>query len=199
MAKQHKWQLVSTVTRDFECIIFRGPWRGEYRLCHWECVSFESFQVQWLTEVLPSFSIQPGWIQLVALSCLWSQCTRLFTFWVKIGPCELSREAATISIFGTTEILISQIKKDMIALLFRFSGTIKTFINWIKCLLYTCSLSIIILVSSMVLIIVKNLTNYTIYAKICGHPFKWVDLAISATPIADRCITSSTQPCNPIS
>ena len=32
--------------------------------------------------------------------------------------------------------------------------------------------------------------------KVCGHPFKLVDLAISATPIADRCIKSSTQPCN---
>ena len=31
--------------------------------------------------------------------------------------------------------------------------------------------------------------------KVCGHHFKWVDSAISATPVADRCITSSTEPC----
>ena len=35
-----------------------------------------------------------------------------------------------------------------------------------------------------------------IYTKVCGHPFKFVDLAISATAIADRCIKSSTQSCN---
>jgi hypothetical protein len=28
----------------------------------------------------------------------------------------------------------------------------------------------------------------------CGHPFKWVDSAISATPVADRCIKSSRKP-----
>jgi hypothetical protein len=28
---------------------------------------------------------------------------------------------------------------------------------------------------------------------VCGHPFKWV---VSATPVAYRCIKSSTQPCN---
>ena len=32
--------------------------------------------------------------------------------------------------------------------------------------------------------------------KVCGHPFKLVDSAVSATPVADRCIKSSTQPCN---
>ena len=37
---------------------------------------------------------------------------------------------------------------------------------------------------------------HDIYTKVCGHLFKWVDSAISATPIADRCIKSSTQPCN---
>ena len=36
---------------------------------------------------------------------------------------------------------------------------------------------------------------YYLY-KVCGHPFKLVDSAISATPIADRCVKSSTQPCN---
>jgi hypothetical protein len=35
-----------------------------------------------------------------------------------------------------------------------------------------------------------------IYTKVCGHPFKLVDLAISAIPVADRCITPSTQPCS---
>ena len=35
-----------------------------------------------------------------------------------------------------------------------------------------------------------------VYTKVCGHPFKLVDLAISATPAADRCIKWSTQPCN---
>ena len=38
--------------------------------------------------------------------------------------------------------------------------------------------------------------TYTIYTKVCGHPFKLVDLAISATPVAERCVKSSTQPCN---
>ena len=38
--------------------------------------------------------------------------------------------------------------------------------------------------------------GYTIFTKVCGHPFKLVDLAISATPVADRCIKSSTQQCN---
>jgi hypothetical protein len=28
-----------------------------------------------------------------------------------------------------------------------------------------------------------NLNTYTIYTKVCGHPFKLVDLAISATPL----------------
>jgi hypothetical protein len=37
---------------------------------------------------------------------------------------------------------------------------------------------------------------YTIYTKVCGHPFKLVDLALSATPVADKCMKSSTQPCN---
>ena len=37
---------------------------------------------------------------------------------------------------------------------------------------------------------------YTIYTKVCGQPIKIVDWAISATPIADRSIKSSTQPCN---
>ena len=32
---------------------------------------------------------------------------------------------------------------------------------------------------------------YTIYTKVCGHPFKLVDSAISDTYLADRCITSS--------
>jgi transposase len=39
-------------------------------------------------------------------------------------------------------------------------------------------------------------STYTIYTRVCGHPFKLVDSAISATPVADRCIKSSTQPCN---
>ena len=39
-----------------------------------------------------------------------------------------------------------------------------------------------------------NIQIYTIYAKVCGHPFKFVDSAISAIPVADRCIKSSTQP-----
>ena len=38
--------------------------------------------------------------------------------------------------------------------------------------------------------------RYTTYTKVCGHPFKWVDLDISATPVADRCIKLSTLPCN---
>uniref|UniRef100_A0A4W5KT87 Uncharacterized protein n=1 Tax=Hucho hucho TaxID=62062 RepID=A0A4W5KT87_9TELE len=33
---------------------------------------------------------------------------------------------------------------------------------------------------------------HTIYTKVCGHPFKLVDSAFSATPVADRCIKSST-------
>ena len=37
---------------------------------------------------------------------------------------------------------------------------------------------------------------YTIYTKVCGHPFKLVDLAISAIPVADRCIKSRPQLCN---
>jgi hypothetical protein len=37
---------------------------------------------------------------------------------------------------------------------------------------------------------------YTIYTKVCGNPFKFVDSAISATSIVDRCIKLSTQPCN---
>ena len=37
---------------------------------------------------------------------------------------------------------------------------------------------------------------YAIYTKVRGHPFKWVDLAISATPVADRCIKLRTPPCN---
>ena len=41
----------------------------------------------------------------------------------------------------------------------------------------------------------KNKTH-TIYTKVCGHPFKLLDLAISATPVADRCIKSSTWPFN---
>jgi hypothetical protein len=38
--------------------------------------------------------------------------------------------------------------------------------------------------------------TYTIYTKVCGHSFKWVVSAISSTPISDRCIKLSTQPCN---
>ena len=34
------------------------------------------------------------------------------------------------------------------------------------------------------------------YTKVCGHYFIFVDLAISATPIADRCIKSSIYPYN---
>ena len=41
-----------------------------------------------------------------------------------------------------------------------------------------------------------TIVKYTIYTKVCGHPFILVDLAISAIPVAERCITSSTQPCN---
>jgi hypothetical protein len=40
------------------------------------------------------------------------------------------------------------------------------------------------------------ISTYTIYTKVCGHNFQLVDLAISATPVADRCIKSSTPPCN---
>ena len=39
-------------------------------------------------------------------------------------------------------------------------------------------------------------TVYTVYTKVCGHPFKWVDSAILAPTIADRCIKPSTQPCH---
>lgn len=35
-------------------------------------------------------------------------------------------------------------------------------------------------------------TIYTIYAKVYGHPFRLVDSTISATPVTDKCITSST-------
>ena len=42
----------------------------------------------------------------------------------------------------------------------------------------------------------KGLYKYSIYTKVCGHPLKCVDSAISATPVADRCIKSSTQPYN---
>jgi hypothetical protein len=38
--------------------------------------------------------------------------------------------------------------------------------------------------------------KYTIYTKVCGHLMKLVDWAISATSIADRCIKSSTPPCD---
>ena len=39
------------------------------------------------------------------------------------------------------------------------------------------------------LIIAQELKDrYTIYTKVCGHPFKLGDSAISATPVADRCI-----------
>ena len=36
----------------------------------------------------------------------------------------------------------------------------------------------------------------TTYTNVCGHSFKLVDLAISATLVADRCIRLSTPPCN---
>ena len=36
---------------------------------------------------------------------------------------------------------------------------------------------------------------YTVYTKVCRHPFKWVNSAISAIPV-ERCMKSSTQPCN---
>ena len=39
-------------------------------------------------------------------------------------------------------------------------------------------------------------STYTIYTKVCGYPFKLVDSAILAAHVADRCIESSTQPCN---
>jgi hypothetical protein len=39
-------------------------------------------------------------------------------------------------------------------------------------------------------------TICTIYTKVCGRPFELVDSAILATPVADRCIKSSTQPYN---
>ena len=38
--------------------------------------------------------------------------------------------------------------------------------------------------------------HYTVYTEVCGHSFKLVDSAISATPAVDRCIKSSTPPCN---
>ena len=37
---------------------------------------------------------------------------------------------------------------------------------------------------------------YTIYTKVCGHPFKLVELAISATTVSDGGMKSSTQPCS---
>jgi hypothetical protein len=40
------------------------------------------------------------------------------------------------------------------------------------------------------------LWRYTVYTKVYGHPFKWVDSAMSATLVADWCIKSSTQPCH---
>ena len=39
-------------------------------------------------------------------------------------------------------------------------------------------------------------TIYTIYRKVCEHPFKLVDSAISDIFVADRCIKLSTPPCN---
>ena len=36
---------------------------------------------------------------------------------------------------------------------------------------------------------------YSLYTKVCGHRFKLEDSAISAIPIADRCMKSSTLPC----
>ena len=39
-----------------------------------------------------------------------------------------------------------------------------------------------------------NILIYTTLPKVCGHAL--VDYAISATPVADRCVRSSTQPCN---
>ena len=42
----------------------------------------------------------------------------------------------------------------------------------------------------------QKYTVYSIYPKASEHPFKLVDLAILATPIADRCIKLSTTPCN---
>jgi hypothetical protein len=41
--------------------------------------------------------------------------------------------------------------------------------------------------------------SYTTWTKECGHTFKWVDSAISVTPVADVYTikhTASTQPCN---
>ena len=38
--------------------------------------------------------------------------------------------------------------------------------------------------------------TYTIYTKVCEHPFKLVDSTISATPVADGCTKPSTPPCN---
>jgi hypothetical protein len=38
--------------------------------------------------------------------------------------------------------------------------------------------------------------RYFCINSVCGHPFKLVDSAISATPIADRCMKLSTQPCD---
>ena len=32
----------------------------------------------------------------------------------------------------------------------------------------------------------STVMKYTMYAKVCGHHFKLVDLATSATPVADR-------------
>ena len=37
-----------------------------------------------------------------------------------------------------------------------------------------------------------TIQKYTIDTKVCGHPFKLVGLAISATPVADRRIQLST-------
>uniref|UniRef100_A0A4W5KFU2 Zgc:86896 n=1 Tax=Hucho hucho TaxID=62062 RepID=A0A4W5KFU2_9TELE len=49
---------------------------------------------------------------------------------------------------------------------------------------------------AMVLWDFKVLPTYTTYTKVYGHPVKLVDLAISAIPIADRCIQFSRKPCN---
>jgi hypothetical protein len=38
--------------------------------------------------------------------------------------------------------------------------------------------------------------TYTIYTKVCGHPFELVDLAVAATPVAKMCVKSSTPPWN---
>ena len=42
----------------------------------------------------------------------------------------------------------------------------------------------------------KTDKKYTMFTNVCGHPFIWVGSDISSTPVVDRCIQLSTQPCD---